>query len=122
MEKYRNKTVAIIGWNYLGNTTFDPACEKYRNGKIDLASRIAYERFLPEWEAVKSGDAYQKFIKFYFESDIGADEADKIIANGSGVFLLHNSWVPQKYKEMSEKEFLSQHITLTNILKRVLGL
>jgi len=122
VEKYRNRSAVDIGWDYLGNSTFNPSCKKYKNTRIDLTARIEYSKFLPEYGVVKSGDGREKFTRFYLESNIGPDEADKIIANGSGMFLLHNSWVEQKYKEMSEKEFLDQHITLSDILKRALGL
>jgi len=43
----------------------------------------------------------------------------KIIDNNHGIILLHNSWTPNKYKKMSEEEFLKQDILLAHLLRKI---
>ena len=57
---------------------------------------------------------------FYFwNKDINVS-VKKIIENNQGVILLHNSWTPQEYKNMSPQEFLSSDANLAKILKELL--
>ena len=34
--------------------------------------------------------------------------------------MLHNSWTPNKYRKMSEEEFLKQDILLAHLLRQIL--
>lgn len=54
---------------------------------------------------------------FYFQEN-GLD----VLADNSGLILLHNSWTPEPYKRMSEDEFLRQDVSLAQLFKQVLDL
>ncbi len=79
--------------------------------KINALPEIIGKRKLSLKNLIKN---YQNF---YFENDY----SQQVIKNTKGIVLLHNSWTPNKYKEMSKEEFLSQNNTLSNILKTILA-
>ena len=56
----------------------------------------------------------QNYINFYFENDL----SEYILKDNCGIICLHNSWTPDKYKKMTEKEFLKTNKTLSSILKK----
>jgi hypothetical protein len=70
---------------------------------------------LPELSIAREMDAGEKYINFYF-SDASIESA----INNGGILYLHNSWTPERYKLMSENEFLSQDIVLAKILRHLL--
>lgn len=64
-----------------------------------------------------SQDLLKNYQHFYFENDFSLE----VMNETKGIILLHNSWTPQKFLTMSEKEFLEQDNTLANILKIILN-
>ena len=105
-----------------GNSIINPLFEKLKNEKlfksIDRESIFA----LPEVNFYKSNTEdsfYQKYLDFYFTDN---DNSSYALENSNGIILLHNSWTPKEYKEMSQAEFLSKNKTMTNILKKILEL
>ena len=66
---------------------------------------------------IKQENLMENYQNFYFENDY----SQEVIKNTKGIILLHNSWTPKKYKEMSKEEFLNQNNTLSNILKTILA-
>lgn len=63
-----------------------------------------------------SQDLIRNYQSFYFENDF----CDEVMRDTKGIILLHNSWTPQDFLTMSEKEFLAQNNTLSNVLKKIL--
>jgi hypothetical protein len=59
----------------------------------------------------------QLYLDFYFRS--GSANA-QVLDKTKGVVLLHNSWTPEHYRNMSADEFLRQDILLADLLKRIL--
>ena len=60
--------------------------------------------------------APENYANFYFKNDY----SDFALQENKGVILLHNSWTPEKYREMTKEEFLAANNTLANILRKIL--
>ena len=122
---------SIIGKNINGNIIFRisrkiknklnfPVLYNYltKRRKILSIDRIEINA-LPEIIGKKNTsqeNLIRNYQNFYFENDY----SQEVIKNTKGIILLHNSWTPQKYKEMTKEEFLSQNNTLSNVLKTIL--
>jgi hypothetical protein len=63
-------------------------------------------------------DPTERYRSFYFDNDY----PDDVLKNERGIIMLHNSWTPDDCKKMTESEFLSQDITLSKLLKSILGI
>ena len=59
---------------------------------------------------------FHRYKTFYFTKG----DTQIVLNNTKRLILLHNSWTPLKYKNMSEKEFLKQDILLSNLLLQIL--
>ena len=101
-------------WSYLGNGILD-----------NLVNNISEKEFkrieqddafaLPDQTLLK-GSIIQRYINFYFSSV----KAMPNLMKSKGVLYLHNSWSPQKYKKMSEAQFLRQDIMLAHLISNAL--
>ena len=61
-------------------------------------------------------DYSKQFELFYFQK-----RDPQIILNDSlDIIMLHNSWVPLKYKKMTEKEFINEDILLSKLLSKLI--
>ena len=58
----------------------------------------------------------KKYHKFYFESDYHLDD---ILP--TDILMLHNSWTPKSYKELTIEDVLASKCTLSNILRERFG-
>ena len=103
-------------WDYLGNYIVEDLKEKFNQKDFLLLDCHNYMS-LPE---VKYYDnsmlVNDMYTNFYFKNDF----SDYIQKNEHGIILLHNSWTPKEFKDMSEEEFINQNCTLSKILNRVL--
>ena len=109
--KYLNKKLynKLKKWNYMGNGILDIIFNKY---KIPFNSINREEIFAtPE---INFNESYEDF---YFKKDYSAE----VFETTKGIILLHNSWTPEKFKEMSEEEFLNQDCTISKVLKQILS-
>ena len=66
---------------------------------------------------IKPENLMKNYQNFYFENDYSAE----VLNNTKGIILLHNSWTPKEYKEMTKEEFFNQNNTLSNLLKTILS-
>lgn len=102
------------------NTLNFPALYNYLTKKRKILSIDRVEiNALPEIIGkgnLSQENLIQNYQKFYFENDY----SQEVIKSTKGIILLHNSWTPEKYKEMAKEEFLNQNNTLSNILKTIL--
>lgn len=57
---------------------------------------------------------YEKYRKFYFEDSYYLADI-----HSSDLLMLHNSWTPGWYKELSADEIFDHNCTLSNILREV---
>ena len=70
----------------------------------------------PDFNFIRSGNAYYKYQKFYFSKG----KAEKLLNFSKGIILLHNSWTPIKYKNMSEEKFLHLDIMISEFFRLIL--
>ena len=103
-------------WNYLGNSIIDPILKNIKSNQ--------YYPILTDKINVFPEDIYfnnsnlrnsQKYKMFYFRRG----NPQEILKTTKGLILLHNSWTPLRYKEMSEKTFLKQDILLSKLLSQI---
>lgn len=120
--KYILKTLFakhFSGWDCLGNRILKRVL-RTKNQKIFYKIIASEIDALPEISFMKSQEnplpLPQNYARFYFENDFSAD----VLKNTQGIILLHNSWTPKKYSEMSEQEFLSCKTTLALVIKNLL--
>jgi len=129
-KKYKNNTafynfsygykkcLHFNSWDYLGNSIVNSLYEKHKNYKsLDKNECFAFPEnayFLED-----KRDSIEKYKDFYFSNN---NHSDFILNNEKGVILLHNSWTPYKYKQMSKEEFLESNTTLANTFKKILNL
>lgn len=107
----------INNWDFLGNGILN----KYLNAKNSkYLYAISKEDFhiLPEEKYYPNESCVAAYRNFYFNNDC----YEYIQKNSNGLILLHNSWTPEKYKRMSETEFLKQNNTLSSLFKDILNI
>jgi len=113
-----NLTEKMKNFDYLGNSIIDPILNNISNNtyfRID-SQRI---KAFPERIIIKNSSLTNsgKYRKFYFTKG-----NPQIIFNTSKyIILLHNTWTPLIYKNMTEEEFLSQDILISKLLSLILN-
>ena len=111
-QSWKKAYEKIKSFDYLGNGIIDPILRNI-TGKQYLRLSSDKINTFPERKYFK-GDAllnYEKYRLFYFQK-----RNPKIVTkNAKYLLLLHNSWTPKKYKNMSENEFLNQDILLSKL-------
>lgn len=110
-------------WDYLGNSILNKmllrsSLKRYAPVDREKAKALPEVVYAKEhdWAKESAADPVTVYRKFYFENDF----VNYALHDNQGIIYLHNSWTPDSYKRMSEKEFLNQDITLSNILRRLL--
>ena len=92
----------------LGNAFTDKYLQEHRDVKI---GRI--RKYWPEVYKIQDNiPRFQKYRRFYFESDFHLSDIER-----TDLLMLHNSWTPDRYKELTIKEVLARSCTLSNILR-----
>lgn len=114
--KYFKKSFEELNeWSYLGNGIIDSLVNNASEKDFKrIEKEDAYS--LPEQQLLNK-DSIISYINFYFTNNYSLEFLDKC----KGVILLHNSWTPKKYKDMSAKEFLKQDILLARLFFRLLN-
>ena len=59
----------------------------------------------------------KRYQDFYFT----ARNPETLLNKSKGILMLHNSWTPKKYKNMSVEEFLHQNIMLSKLFSKLLN-
>jgi len=112
-----NNLKKIKHWDYLGNSIIDPILKNTKSKEYYPIFTDKINAF-PEEIYFKNSNLknFQKYKLFYFRRG----NPKEIIKSAKGLILLHNSWTPLQYKEMSEKMFLNQDILLSKLLSQIL--
>ena len=99
-----------ILWSVMGNDFTDGYLKEHREISIgNIADRWA-EVYMVQGNMPR----LEKYRQFYFrESRHLAD------IKQTDMLMLHNSWTPEWYKQLSEEEVLNQDCTLSNILNEI---
>ena len=93
-------------WGALGNSFTNDYVKEHE--EITIAQIAG---FMPDIYMGKGTNRRERYIDFYFDqrlhlSDVRGD-----------ILMLHNSWTPQWYKELTAEEVLECDCTLSNILR-----
>ena len=105
----------LLTWDYLGNGILNQIIKNSSKNSIKIIeSKEAY--VFPEI-FLKNGTAFKKYQDFYFTEG----NPESLLKKSKGLLMLHNSWIPNKYKDMSEEEFLRQDILLSHLLSKILN-
>ena len=116
----RSKWRKIRRWDYCVNAIIDPLCNEQgeRLGyqfvdKDDIGAMPEFRlRRNPRFAALSAAQLYRKY---WFEKP----EAE-VEGGSGGVVLLHNSWTPKSFRDMSEDEFLSCNVRMACLLRQIL--
>lgn len=57
---------------------------------------------------------YDKYRTFYFESNFSLKDLRE-----TDILMLHNSWTPAWYKDLTREDIMNNGCTLSNILKEL---
>jgi hypothetical protein len=102
-------------WNFLGNSILARPLSQADAKSFKSIDKMAVNA-LPELSGYSGRNRPEEnYAGFYF----GEHPIEAAVRNG-GLIYLHNSWTPEKYKAMSEEEFLRQNVTLAGILRFIL--
>ena len=113
IKRFKQSFEELLSWNYLGNGILGKIIENIQNKSFKILEREeAY--VLPEL------NFYKNPLKCYRDLYFTPGDPENILKKNKGVLMLHNSYTHEKYKKMSEKEFLQQDIMLANLLLRLL--
>ncbi|PZT47648.1 hypothetical protein B6S12_07910 [Helicobacter valdiviensis] len=109
---------------YLGNGPLNLSIDKYvdKDGEIKVFDRVKnkviMEAFWRQCNKQKERPAKEDYVEFYFLGDY----SEFFIDNEYGMVMLHNSYTPYSYKELSVEEFLLCKNTLSSIFLKILSL
>ena len=111
---YQDRIIATSNydsrWDVLGNRFTDAYLHKNRDVSIGTI-RCRW----PETYKMPSMPRYSAYQRLYFGDSLSLADFEE-----TDLLMLHNSWTPGWFKELSESEVLSGDKTLSNILREVL--
>lgn len=109
------KLTKHINWDYVFNSIVNTLVMNTDNGTAQVLDRWNFGVF-PE-DTLPENSPNVRYEDYWFT----AGEVDNIKQYAkSGIILLHNSWTPKQFKEMSSEEFLRQDIRLSRLLRTVI--
>jgi hypothetical protein len=97
-------------WDLFANSLSDPLVKKY--DEVTIKDRQLY---FPESYMSIENNPYCQYRDFYFDNHYQVSDIKP-----TELLMLHNSWTPSWYKDLSEIEVLTKTRTMSNILKEVL--
>lgn len=103
--------VAPYQWSSMGNDFTDKYLKEHKEVIIGEIRNCWPETYM----VTQNISRYDKYNKFYFEQYY---KLGSLLS--TNMLMLHNSWTPQWYKNMTEDEVLNHKCTLSYILKEVL--
>ena len=113
--KYFNRRLykRILTWNYLGNGILDRILSRHDYQKLERDAL----KTMPELMLAETiSKPVKRYKQFYFANDY----SEYVLNNTKGLLLLHNSWTPKEFRQMTKEEFLTQNNTLAKIFKTIL--
>ena len=98
-------------WSVMINAFTDPYIGKHPEVTISDVRNCWPETYMIDGDEPR----YVKYEKFYFENEYHLDALDS-----TDMLMLHNSWTPAWYKDLSVSDIFAKHCTLSNILRELL--
>jgi hypothetical protein len=118
-------------WPAIARALWDRAIEPVWARRKGLFFRTVYRKYLTMLDRKKYGFMAElahygtngvghidDYRRFWFEENI---DVDRVFRPKQTVIGLHNSWTPDWYKALSEKEVLENNCLLSKTLRHVLG-
>ena len=98
------------GWDVFANRFSDGFVKSHP--EITICDRT---KFFPEISMITSDiPAKEKYLRFYFKERYHLSDL-----KGIDMLMLHNSWTPEWYKNMTEDKLFQCECTMSNILKEI---
>jgi len=116
---FRKKWKEIMYWGYCVNSIIEPIARTMSPAQLCLLSKNTLCA-LPEYDSPLFSEQGMVERKLYEEFYFHPEKAEAILQQTRGIILLHNSWTPRHYREMSAEEFLKQDVLLADLLREVL--
>jgi len=108
-------------WNFLGNIILNRLIDESSNKKIKILDKRKYG-FMPEFMNENQNNTMEDNVKQYVNFWFGKDTDMKdVFFKNQRIIALHNSWTPEWYKRLSEKEVLENDCLLSRTLKYILN-
>ncbi len=116
---FRKKWREMRKWDYCANAVISPIWKSFSHDKIMLIDQDSIGA-LPEFMSKLDDESIslrQLYRNFYLRK---GNAKTQVLDKTKGIVLLHNSRMPQSYRNMSADEFLRQDILLADLLKKIL--
>lgn len=97
-------------WSIMGNAFTDGYVKEHL--EVSIAS---VRKSWPETYRVFGRTRQEQYTKFWFEEKHHLKDLDL-----TELLMLHNSWTPEWYKQLTREEVLNHDCTLSNILREML--
>ena len=110
---WNTKKENLVGWDFFSNSIIDDYVKKFPDEVVMLDASLV----VPERELISfSTHPMVAYVDYYFQqnhhlADVNAD-----------MLLLHNSWTPQQFKDISPDEFFYLDCTMVNVLADALDI
>ena len=114
--EYQDKIIGdVINYSYMWDILGNAFTDSYLKTHDEII--IGHiKNCWPETYVIKDDiPRYYKYEEFYFNRDYNLFDLSP-----TNMFMLHNSWTPTWYKELSLEEVMKQHCTLSNMLREAL--
>lgn len=98
-------------WSTMGNDFTNSYVKEHPEISIHQVTEYWPETYM----ITKDVGRWEKYREFYFKSNFKLENLKY-----KDLLMLHNSWTPQEYKNLSKEEVLKNNCTLSNILRSVL--
>jgi len=106
-------------WDYCVNAIIDPLAEVATPPDYAWIDKDSVKA-LPE-ENLLTGARGEDVSRVYRDFWFGAGDPSTALAGCAGILMLHNSWTPRAFLDMSAEEFLSGDVRLAALLRAILG-
>lgn len=98
-------------WDIMGNAFTDPYVKLHGDIIIHPVENHWAETYMIGGQISR----FEKYVKLYFDSGYTLEDLRK-----TDFLMLHNSWTPQWYKDLTRQEVLERKCTLSNILRETI--
>jgi len=117
-----------IPWDLLGNSIINPLAVELATSPnapsfhiLSNATVFLETKFALAKKYNINAYGWDIYNRFYFDPNPEISTEAMVEKSKINMVLLHNSWTPQKFKEMSVNEFLEQDIVMARLFKHLLG-
>ena len=113
--KYQDEVIAnpdaSYHWSVMGNDFTDPYVREHMDITIGHIKNCCPETYMIKGNISR----YEKYHQLYFDKKYHLSDL-----HDTDMLMLHNSWTPTWYKNMTADDVLAANYTLSNILSEVL--